>query len=578
MAAAFERAMTASGDKSSSTGFSNRPPVPQQKLEVKPSSKPVPKPSPKPVESRVSKPRTQTPGRTIPPAPLRYAPVRASSVYRWKGVPAKNPFTIDPSRALPKEDTGMEEKPRTAESLDASCIMTQCFEGKPVQELELVVGFDFGTSCSKVVIQDAYRRKAYAVPFHGISCKQNQYLLPARLYVRNDCILSLNGGSSTFDNLKVNLIINRDKVCFTEANSGLKIRSKDLIAGYIALVLRDARKWFWETHGEIYKGSRIIWQMNVGLPSGTYDDSPMLRAIRSAALAGWNLSVERREVTLLSVSEVMKEAERDLSGGSCTSKAGIDNGHLHRDMVQAVPEVIAEVIGYARSPMRRNGMFLLVDVGASTLDVSTFILHEQEGEDLYPLLAADVQQMGILRLHHERVRHIAGAVETCLGDVMRRADANAPLPDPSDYLPRINGIGATDTMFQERCAQVIARVVANTRLKRNPGAAEWDTGLPVFFCGGGAGHALYRNATLSAGNRLTAMKIRGILPIELPKPENLDAPELLSDQYHRLAVAYGLSFSYLDIGRIMPPAELEDIPLDRHQRDTESAFVSKEMV
>jgi hypothetical protein len=304
----------------------------------------------------------------------------------------------------------------------------------------------------------------------------------------------------------------------------------------------------------------------------------MLNAFRTAALAGWNLSVQKRDVTLLSVCEELSAADRELKGEQAEEPSGAVNGSLHPDLVQAVPEVVAEVVSYARSPMRRNGMYLMIDVGASTLDVSTFILHEDRGEDLCPLLAADVQQLGSIKLHFERIQHVAKAVETHLGEVMKSADPDRPLPEMSDYAPKVPNATAVDARFQSECSSVIARVVKYTRLKRNPNATEWQTGLPVFFCGGGASYDVYQRATTDAAQRLAAIKVAGLSPMALPKPQNLEAPGLLNEQYHRLAVAYGLSFSHLDIGRTVPPAELEDIALDASHRDTTTAFVSKDMV
>jgi hypothetical protein len=46
----------------------------------------------------------------------------------------------------------------------------------------------------------------------------------------------------------------------------------------------------------------------------------------------------------------------------------------------------------------------------------------------------------------------------------------------------------------------------------------------------------------------------------LPKPDNLLADGLRSEGFHRLAVAYGLSFFYDDIGKTVPPSNIDDIP------------------
>lgn len=42
-------------------------------------------------------------------------------------------------------------------------------------------------------------------------------------------------------------------------------------------------------------------------------------------------------------------------------------------------------------------------------------------------------------------------------------------------------------------------------------------------------------------------------------PQAFQENGLAAKDFHRLAVAYGLSFSILDLGRVIPPSEIEDI-------------------
>jgi hypothetical protein len=50
-----------------------------------------------------------------------------------------------------------------------------------------------------------------------------------------------------------------------------------------------------------------------------------------------------------------------------------------------------------------------------------------------------------------------------------------------------------------------------------------------------------------------------IVKKDLPIDSSLDAPKLNKIDYHRLSVAYGLSFEPLDFARIKIPDEIEDI-------------------
>ena len=44
-------------------------------------------------------------------------------------------------------------------------------------------------------------------------------------------------------------------------------------------------------------------------------------------------------------------------------------------------------------------------------------------------------------------------------------------------------------------------------------------------------------------------------------PESLEAPELNPADYHRLAVAYGLSFPADEIGQVIPQSQIKDIKI-----------------
>jgi hypothetical protein len=51
---------------------------------------------------------------------------------------------------------------------------------------DIVIGFDFGTSCTKVVLQDPPSRTAYAVPFGEHGNPDNPFLLSSKLGLTSD--------------------------------------------------------------------------------------------------------------------------------------------------------------------------------------------------------------------------------------------------------------------------------------------------------------------------------------------------------------------------------------------------------
>ena len=191
------------------------------------------------------------------------------------------------------------------------------------------------------------------------------------------------------------------------------------------------------------------------------------------------------------------------------------------------PEVIAEVAGYANSPLRNEGLHLLVDIGASTLDVCSFNLgpRQHEGDDRVPILTAHLELLGVEILRQKRGEGAEAEIE-----------------------------------FKNNCKKVLTRTIGDLRSKRDPLSRCWNSTLPVFLCGGGSVMQVYQGVVSDAGEWLQrwVRSSDGIRQIQLPKPNSLDA-EIDDRSYHRLAVAWGLSQPSFNIGLYERPSEIDDI-------------------
>ncbi|MCC7281734.1 MAG: hypothetical protein IT556_05075, partial [Acetobacteraceae bacterium] len=210
-----------------------------------------------------------------------------------------------------------------------------------------------------------------------------------------------------------------------------------------------------------------------------------------------------------------------------------------------VPEIAASVAGFAQSARRENGLYALVDVGATTLDLSTFNLHpDREGDDHLSVLLADVQRFGI-----EPYR-------ACAAD------------------PR------WDQPFRRQAGITIRHVIWETRLRRDPNSGRWGEGnvLPVFVTGGGAGSDLHGAVfgSLDAWLRQHSAKRGGVELRPLDAIEGLDIDHRACD-LGRLIVASGLSLPAEEVPAVTLPGAISDADLPA-LRDNEDAFVGKEQV
>ena len=89
--------------------------------------------------------------------------------------------------------------------------------------------------------------------------------------------------------------------------------------------------------------------------------------------------------------------------------------------------------------------------------------------------------------------------------------------------------------------------------------------LRVFICGGGGQDPFYekkvvRKVEKVLDDMLQAFGGFNIQPIPCPKEIEWPAGiEIKKENYHRIAVAYGLSLSSDDVGHIVPPGQVGDI-------------------
>lgn len=457
----------------------------------------------------------------------------------------------------------------------------QVCEGKPQENRDIVIGFDFGTSCTKVVLQDSQRKESIAVPFDGISSQPNKYLFPTKIYVNTDGRIRIDNGETEIDGLKVRLIQNPDEKLFEDPGSRIVATAFDLAVAYIGLVLIHIRNWFLEFRSDVYRHTHLNWQLNIGMSSRSYDNKPLLNSMKMVSLAGWNLSLfNKNPISLSDVKSAIRISEHQIKQNDYNEK----KEQLHPDYVNPIPEIIAEVIGYVRSPMRQNGMYLMVDVGANTLDVSTFIIHENEDEDQYSILVAEVETLGAFILHQYRIETCKKLLEQKLSKLLSACDGIAPLPGTKDYLSAPTAadkavFGEAEDKFQDECSIIVRKILKTTKDRRNPLSSEWTGGFPYFLCGGGAEINIYKLLFKDIEKKLENSKYKlSLIKKDLPVPRDFISADITARNFNRMAVAYGLSFPKYDIGNIRPPNKIEDLVVNQKIRELTTYFIDKDMM
>ena len=296
----------------------------------------------------------------------------------------------------PRDDTvavrAASRSPQQPRSSNAASPLATRFDGSTGEVTDLVVGLDFGTSCTKAVIRSpfAFRSRATAVRWRGGNA-DGSYLLPTVLYERGVGFdLECSGVvRSTHDTLKIDLM----------NNPGSR-ETRARAAAYLGLALQAARQWFFDSEHDVYERFHLRWGAEPGDSVGRVRRRARTRGVlcsgacRLAALAPPGSSNPQR--------------------GNRRAFTDAERGRDSLEQVAVVPEIAAAVVGYARSKHRREGLHVMVDVGASTIDICGFVLHPAGGEDgdQYHLLTALVKRLGLHELHLRRTRAVEAAGRT----------------------------------------------------------------------------------------------------------------------------------------------------------------------
>ncbi len=449
-------------------------------------------------------------------------------------------------------------------------------------ECELVIGLDFGTSSTKVVIQapDLPGCPSYAVNFGRYSCEPMPHLLPTRLWVEPSsglCTLTPRDGYILVNNIKLELFSKDENLNSNFGPIRQQLPPEEIAVCYIALLLRYSRRWFLRTKLDLLRHfSRFRWSVNMGVPSPCIEDNEENRIFRRVGKAAWWMSTLREDH--ITIDKACKELKL---------VCDIDYWDTDEDFAcdfEIIPEIAAGAVGYALSDLRREGLHVMVDIGASTVDVCSFLLHEKEGNDRYSLLISDVQKLGSIKLYTDRIVAFKQVYEDLAEDLLNKHDPMAPLDeDIKPYLISkdqfLSAFENAKGQHKEQFLYMVRRLIWQTKLRRAPNTPIWREGrLPILLIGGGSKLQFFRSAVEELHDWLKYhTRNDGIIFLNPPIPDSLTDSIKNAEEYQLFAVAWGLSHRALDIGEIIPADQIPDVePPPRV--DWRKRFISKELV
>ncbi len=470
-------------------------------------------------------------GRPLPPsAPRRKGPV-AASINASKFSPATaiqlteiqqdraTLDALDPADALRIGASANWPSARDLEEIaarltaDGGSLLSASTEG--LQETDLVLGIDIGSTSSKVVLR---------LPYEGSGAAQP---VPVPVWLRADHhpyywrTLLWQGGGGQYHLLPVDgsLLYDQIKVDFLSAVEDGDLSDPAILrmTAFVALMIRQSLGWFRKDRPQLARRFAFIPAINVGFPAASLERVGAQEAFRLCCRAAGILAAETCDLDEAVVRTVLSDAKANAADAN------------REPLVEVYPELSGAIAGFAASTESRTGLYALMDIGGLTLDSVVFKLVKGRDEGPgYLVFAAEIHRYGA-----EIIRHW---IEQ--GNLEGRATA------------------ALGNVFAGTVKQAYLKI--GSRLGRNDARTE----IPTLLIGGGRHSVPHRNAAQwterSFANSMFAARL--IVKDLAPTRQDMDVPEITDQNIGRLLVASGLSRPRAEIptwtkARDIPDAE-----------------------
>lgn len=325
------------------------------------------------------------------------------------------------------------------------------------------------------------------------------------------------------DNLKMILL---DK-SFTEVNYSAE-KMKTIVIFFLAKVIQQVRLSFIEQQAELCFNKMIKWSASIGVPV-KYFDSDEIPIFQNILNIAWNLSeVRNLPDSVLEVSELINKAKY---------QTAVNNVECY-----AVPEVVAAICSFMKSQAAMENIYIFMDIGGGTFDITSFCLIDHMGEKQINILDTQIEPLGIKIFINkyayavnddwdENSEQIKKNVEKCLFNPGRDTHK---LPD----------------CHWEQGEEDIKKLVAKAIMyAKDADDKHWFSNMKELhiFLGGGGSESPWYKETINRTYVNRKLKNAGIPQFyfqTMGVPDDFHLDEQHVQYFHRYAVAYGLSCPY----------------------------------
>lgn len=460
---------------------------------------------------RVPQPVESTPAVPVAPPPPP-PPTTKQLIERIRMLFGETPPPIEtrPQRTLPWVRTGVEE-----------CIAlgAELIRAKPEPDHSgYIIGCDFGTSSIKLAVRQPYRagNPTAARPAPNLlQSNRHPYLWQSVIWFSPDSeefSLLPGKGKVALEGFKAGILAGGGG---KRILPDLAVKRNEAAAAFLALQLAHCLGWYEKTQPLGGDAAKNFLAINIGIPVAAQDDTKTYRDFRHIVSAARALMPYATCLTHSKVRECYQASTHDLPSG-----------------FDLVPELTAAISGYANEPFARDGAHILIDVGASTLDVVAFNLVNRERVAAF---AAEVNLLG------------AAALEAAQSDGF-----------PHDLFRRAC-IEQYDQVFNYARHPRVAPRNFDATLRRNP--------VQLMAIGGGCKTAVHKEFIARVHPTLGDLKLMHPSP-----PAQMTR---IKCEASRLLLAYGLTSDIPEQLELRRPSE---IPPINDQQSAPISFISKDDV
>jgi hypothetical protein len=371
-----------------------------------------------------------------------------------------------------------------------------------------IVGVDFGTSSTKIAIHQPFAAgnptAALPVP-EELRSEGIEHLWQTAVWFspeHQSFSLYPRQGDVLIEGFKAGLIQRRGG----QADSAGVPRCLAATA-YLALMFAYTIGFYGQTRPLGSVAAKQFAAFHLGVPVASKDDPEVRPEFLRVAAAAMGLVSRADDLTFEDVATAYAAAAVVLSDDDLVG-------------VRLYTELEGVIAGYLATPDSAPGAHMVVDVGASTLDVATFRLFERDGQSCADVYATGVEMLGAQALAWSRVAEVP------------------------------------DACFRAACSHHAWEQFRHTSKRRDHGFDRTVSDQPVtfLFVGGGRKTPLHEGLFTNESKDLHL----GV-PVRTPAPKHIAGIDPGAD-FARLLVAYGLSRDPSEVPEFRLPSEVEDEP------------------